>query len=112
MRVSPFAPRKATLSPDACMRNLPMSQPYPYRLLCHPLGVIALAVLCAPAVPLAAYALAWLSADGSGRGEHHHGGGSFIGASPEMSPDGEAIVFASPVTGRGDVYLHRLKEGR
>ena len=93
-------------------RDLPMSQPDPYRLLRHPLGAVVFAVLCAAAVPLGGYVIAWLSADGFGRRDHHRGGGSFIGASPEMSADGEAIVFASPATGDGDVYLHRVKEGR
>lgn len=35
---------------------------------------------------------------------HYSGGGYFASGSPSMSPDGSAIVFGSPRTGKGDVY--------
>ena len=41
-----------------------------------------------------------------GRWDHHAGGGSFIGASPSLSPKADVIVFASPDTGHGDIYAY------
>jgi len=41
---------------------------------------------------------------GTGRWEHYRSGGSFIGGSPSMSPDGSTIVYASPRSGHGDIY--------
>jgi hypothetical protein len=36
---------------------------------------------------------------------HYASGGSFVTAAPDLSADGTEIVFASPVSGQGDVYL-------
>jgi Tol biopolymer transport system component len=47
------------------------------------------------------FLLAWLRDHGSDLvGDSFHGGGD-----PDMSPDGSTIVYASPRTGNGDLYL-------
>ncbi len=40
----------------------------------------------------------------TGRYARYLTGGSFSGTHPDMSPDGNTIVFATPHTGRGDIY--------
>jgi len=37
--------------------------------------------------------------------DHYASGGMFIGAAPSMSPNGSTIVYASPKSGHGDLYL-------
>lgn len=49
-----------------------------------------------------------------GRWDHYKSGGSFVGAKPEVSPDGKFIVYSSPSTGHGDIYIFdiELEESR
>jgi len=46
------------------------------------------------------------------RPDRYAGGGRFVGARPQMSPDSNWIVFSSPVTGNGDLYLLELQSGK
>ncbi len=75
------------------------------------LGICAVGLVLAIVLSLSGlfgYLKARIDAEGQGRAARFRNGGSFIGASPHMSPDGKAIVFASPCTGDGDIYLHLL----
>lgn len=45
----------------------------------------------------------------SGRWAKHSGGGSYIGAKPEFSPDGSSVVYSTPATGHGDLYRFDLR---
>jgi tricorn protease-like protein len=75
------------------------------------LWVCAVGLLLAIALSLVglfAYLKARNDDEGQGRAARFRSGGGFIGASPHMPPDGKAIVFASPCTGDGDIYLHLL----
>src|SRR5262245_52411513 len=40
-----------------------------------------------------------------GRREQHMFGGNFVGTNPHMAPNGRQIVYASPRTGGGDIYV-------
>jgi hypothetical protein len=44
---------------------------------------------------------------GQDRWAHYESGGSFVTAAPSMSPVDGSIVFASPRSGHGDIYLWR-----
>jgi Tol biopolymer transport system component len=45
-----------------------------------------------------------------GRWGRFAGGGRFIGCRPSLSPDASLIVYASPATGHGDIYVVSLKD--
>lgn len=53
--------------------------------------------------------LAWIhfAPHWQGRWGRYAFGGSFGGCKPSMSPDGESIVYASPRSGLGDLYICR-----
>ncbi len=60
--------------------------------------------------------LGWLAvlsgcSQGSGRWDHYSSGGSFVGARPSVSPDGSSVVYATPRSGHGDLYVVKLKGG-
>jgi TolB protein len=40
-----------------------------------------------------------------GRWSHFSGGGSYIGSNPTFSSDGTKVIFSSPNTGHGDIYV-------
>lgn len=40
-----------------------------------------------------------------GRWAHYRGGGRFAGSNPSFSPDNSQVVFSSPATGHGDIYI-------
>jgi Tol biopolymer transport system component len=41
----------------------------------------------------------------SGRWKNYASGGMYVGTNPTVSPDGFSIVYSTPVTGHGDLYL-------
>ncbi len=45
-----------------------------------------------------------------GRWDRYTDGGSFIGASPDLSPKADVIVFSSPDTGHGDIYSFNIAQ--
>jgi Tol biopolymer transport system component len=48
---------------------------------------------------------------GGGRYDRYKGGGRFLGAGLSISPDGKSIAYATPRTGKGDIYLLQVATG-
>lgn len=46
-----------------------------------------------------------------GRWDRYYFGGNFIGVRPSFSPDGSSVIYASPRTGNGDIYIFNLLKG-
>jgi Tol biopolymer transport system component len=42
------------------------------------------------------------------RRTHFEAGGAFFGVSPDSSPDGQSVLYATPRTGSGDLYVMHL----
>jgi TolB protein len=77
---------------------------------------VSIACLLFRSTVLAMFVLIVLEPDsfrqGVRRWEIHAGGGTFIGTSPTMAPDGSSVVYASPATGHGDLYRYDRKTGK
>ena len=48
----------------------------------------------------------------AGRWRNHASGGMYVGTRPVVSPDGFSIVYSTPATGHGDIYLFDRRNGK
>jgi hypothetical protein len=46
-----------------------------------------------------------------GRWHRFAGGGRYIGSHPAISPDGTKILYSSPRSGHGDIFVYSLEDG-
>ena len=49
--------------------------------------------------------------ENGGRWNRYSGGGGFLGANPQISPDGTQILYSSPSRGNGDIFVFELASG-
>src|SRR4051812_222550 len=47
-----------------------------------------------------------------GRWQRYEKGGAYIGTDPSASPEGESVVYSTPVTGHGDIYRYDRNTGK
>ncbi len=70
---------------------------------CNPVTLI---LICAAI--LGGLSFIFLTFERGGRWDRYAGGGNFIGVRPSISPIGNELVYASPRTGQGDIYLTKV----
>ena len=61
------------------------------------------------AITLASLTVMLVGCPVGGRWDRKAGGGRFIGASPDLSPKDDVIVFSSADTGHGDIYSYNIE---
>ncbi len=48
----------------------------------------------------------------AGRWDHYSSGGNFVGDRPSVSPDGSTVIYSTPKSGHGDLYVIKLGGSR